>query len=162
MAGVALTEISQKPILGWGMDHFGEAGTVYLPEAGDFFSAHVNFLQYWYAMGILGATGYLMLFVLPVRRMLQTLKKNPAVNMEKTLKLGISVYLLLFIASNVQPVLLNRFLYMPLFLFAGLTVRNPDPLRVRRHKTRSRNQLPSRALLRPAMPSGETNSTGGA
>jgi O-antigen ligase len=162
MAAVALTEIAQKPIRGWGMDHFGEAGTVYLREAAGFYPAHVNFLQYWYALGILGAMGYLMLFVLPVRRMLKSLKEMPSEDLEKILKLGISVYILLFIASSLQPILLNRFLYMPLFLFAGLAARIPDPSRMRRSKKPSRKQLSNHTLLRPAMPPGEANSTGGA
>jgi len=121
-AAIAVSEISQKPILGWGMDHFGEAGMMYLPQDGEYMSAHVNFLQYWYAMGILGAIGFALLFFLPVRRMLQILKRNPPNGLEELLKLGISVYLLLFIGSNVQPILLNRYFYMPLFLFAGLTM----------------------------------------
>jgi O-antigen ligase len=127
MAGLALTEIAQRPLLGWGMDHFGEAGMVYLPRDGEFMSAHVNFLQYWYAMGILGAIGFVMLFVLPVRRMLQTLKENPPDILAKALRLGVCVYLSLFLASNLQPILLNRFLYMPLFLFAGLAASTRDP-----------------------------------
>jgi hypothetical protein len=161
-AAVALSEISQKPILGWGMDHFGEAGTVYSPMDGEFMAVHVNLLQYWYAMGILGAIGYLLLFVLPVRRMLQILKEMPSENLEKTLKLGISVYLLLFIASSVQPILLNRFLYMPLFSFAGLAASMRDLSKARLNKKPSRKQLPGHGLLRSAMPSGEANSTGGA
>jgi O-antigen ligase len=160
MAAAAITEISQKPILGWGMDHFGQAGRVYIPQDGDYMSAHNNFLQYWYAMGILGAVGYLMLFALPVRRMLQTLKKNPPDNLEKALKLGISVYLLLFIGSNVQPILLNRFFYMPLFLFAGLAANIPDQSEARLHKKPSRKQLPGLSLLRPARTLGQANCKG--
>ena len=146
MAAVALTEIAQKPISGWGMDHFGEAGTIYSVADGAFMSAHDNLLQYWYAMGILGAIGYLMLFVLPVRRMLQTLKKTPPGNLSKVLKLGIGVYLLLFIASNLQPILLNRFFYIPLFLFAGLAANVPPegrlatPKRVYHHLSPSINR----------------------
>ena len=125
MAGVALEEIAQKPIWGWGMSHFGEAGMVYLPQDGDYMAAHVNLLQYWYAMGILGAIGFALLFVMPVRRMLLILKEHHADISTKTLRLGVCVYLLLFIASNLQPILLNRFLYMPLFLFAGLVAKQP-------------------------------------
>jgi O-antigen ligase len=161
LAAVALTEIAQKPILGWGMNHFGEAGMVYLLRDQEFMPAHVNLLQYWYAMGILGAIGYMLLFVLPVKRMLQVLKGKPSENLEKALKLGISVYLLLFIASSVQPILLNRFLYMPLFLFAGLAAGIPDSIRVGRNKRPSRKQLTNHAKLRPAMPSTEASSTGG-
>jgi O-antigen ligase len=131
MAAVALTEIYQKPFWGWGMDRFGEAGTVYIPQDNQFMPAHNNFLQYWYAMGILGAIGYALLFILPVRRMLQTLRTNPSDDMVRALKLGISVYLLLFVGSNLQPILLNRFFYVPLFLFAGLVASVPDALRAR-------------------------------
>jgi O-antigen ligase len=158
MAAVALTEISQKPILGWGMDHFGQAGRVYLPQDGDYMSAHVSFLQYWYAMGILGAIGYLMLFALPVKRMLQTLKEKPSDNLKKALKLGISVYLLLFIASNVQPILLNRYFYIPLFLFAGLAASIPDPSKARLSKKPWRKQLPGQSLLQPVRTLGRANS----
>lgn len=160
-AAVALAEISQKPIAGWGTAHFGEAGMVYSPQDQDFMPAHVNLLQYWYAMGILGAIGYLMLFVLPVKRMLKTLKEKPPENLEKMLKLGISVYLLLFIASNVQPILLNRFLYMPLFIFAGFTASVFNSSKARFGKKPLRKHSPSHALMRPAMPSAEGNSTGG-
>lgn len=158
MATVALAEISQKPILGWGMDHFGEAGTVYLPQDGQFMSAHVNFLQYWYAMGILGAIGFVMLFALPVRHMLQALKKHPPDNLAEVLKVGISVYLLLFIGSNLQAILLNRFFYMPLFLFAGLAASIPDPSRAKLSKRPSRNQLPYQSLPHPARTLGQANS----
>jgi O-antigen ligase len=157
LAAVALSEIAQKPILGWGMSHFGEAGMTYLPGDQEFMPAHVNLLQYWYAMGILGAIGYLMLFALPVRRMLQALKAMPSENLEKALKLGISVFLLLFIASNVQPILLNRFLYMPLFLYAGLAASMPHPSRARLNKKQSHKHLPPPRLLQPARTLGQAN-----
>jgi O-antigen ligase len=121
-AGMALYEISQKPLTGYGTEQFGEAGMVYLPTDQAFMPAHVTFLHYWYSEGILGAIGFLLLFVLPIRRMWQTLKRNPS---DTFLQLGVCVVLLLFIASNLQPVLLNRFLYMPLFVFAGLCAVAP-------------------------------------
>jgi O-Antigen ligase len=129
-AGMALAEISQKPIVGWGVEHFGEAGMVYLPEDKDFMPAHVSFLHYWYAEGIVGGIGFLMLFVLPSRRMVQSLKANPSGNLANTLRLGLSVYLLLFIASNLNPIVFNRFLYMPLFIFAGLVATFPAAIAV--------------------------------
>jgi O-antigen ligase len=131
-AGVALAEISQKPIAGWGVDRFGEAGMMFLPEDNDFAPAHVSFLHYWYAEGLLGAVGFLMLFILPVRRMLQILKTKPSDKLANALRLGLSVYLLLFIASNLHPILFNRFLYMPLFMFAGLTASVPGPIGLRK------------------------------
>lgn len=122
-AGIALDEISQKPIMGWGMQKFGEAGMIFLPWDGIFMPAHNIFLHYWYAEGILGAIGFLMLFILPVRRMLQNLKRSPD---DRFLRLGVCVFLLLFIVSNVNPVLTNRFVYMPLFVFAGLCALAPS------------------------------------
>lgn len=123
-AGMALVEISQKPIMGWGVERFGEAGMVYLPADHEFMPAHVSFLHYWYAEGILGALGFAMLFILPVRRMVKALKNNQSVDLANALRIGLSVYLLLFIACNLHPILMNRFLYVPLFLFAGLAA-NP-------------------------------------
>jgi O-antigen ligase len=161
MAAVALSEIAQKPILGWGMSHFGEAGIVFLPQDGTYMAAHVNLLQYWYAMGILGAIGYILLFVLPLRRMLRILKGRPSENLERALKLGISVYVLLFVASCVQPILLNRFLYIPLFLFAGLGAGVPGLSSARRSVSPSRKNLPDHGFLRPVVAPGESNSTGG-
>jgi O-antigen ligase len=128
-AGLALFEISQKPVVGWGVDRWGEAGMVFLPEDNTFMPAHVTFLQYWYAVGLLGALGFLALFILPVVRLWRALKKNPTESSANVLRLGLSVYLLLFIACNLHPILLNRFLYVPLFIFAGLTIPAIDPIR---------------------------------
>jgi len=129
-AGLALAEISQKPILGWGIENFGQAGMMFLPADNEFLPAHVSFLHYWYAEGLLGAIGFLMLFVLPVRKMLQALKRNSSDSFANAVRLGLSVYLLLFVASNLHPILFNRFLYMPLFVFAGLASSLPNSVRV--------------------------------
>jgi O-antigen ligase len=131
-AGMALLEISQKPITGWGVDRFGDAGMMFLPDENDFLPAHVTFLHYWYAEGLLGAVGFLMLFILPAKHMIQILRQKPHDYLAKALRLGICVYLLLFVASNLHPILFNRFLYMPLFLFAGLTAQAPSSLKVRK------------------------------
>lgn len=142
-AGVAVAEISQKPIMGWGADRFGEAGMMFLPDENDYAPAHVSFLHYWYAEGLLGAVGFLMLFILPVRHMLQILKKKPSDNLANMLRLGLSVYLLLFIASNLHPILFNRFLYMPLFIFAGLTAQAPSSIKVSETERRPVAHLPA-------------------
>jgi O-antigen ligase len=128
-AGMALNEISQKPIAGWGVERFGEAGMLYLPEDHDFMPAHISFLQYWYAEGVVGAIGFLMLFALPVRRLVKALKSSPSDNLASAKKLGLSVVLLLFITSNLHPILFNRFFYMPLFVFAGLAASFPTATR---------------------------------
>ena len=130
MATLAIAEISQKPIAGYGLAHFGEAGMVYVPDNQDFLPVHNNFLNYWYAEGILGAIGYALLFILPMKRMVQTLRRGCPENLAKALRLGICVYLVLFIVSNVAPLLLNRFFYMPLFLFAGLAANIPPERRL--------------------------------
>ena len=122
-AGLALIQISEKPVMGYGTEQFGEAGMMFIPSDMAFMPAHVTFLHYWYSEGLLGAVGFLMLFVLPVRRMWQTLKAKPS---DTFLRLAVCVVLLLFIASNLNPVLLNRFLYMPLFVFAGLCAVPPS------------------------------------
>ncbi len=142
MAAVAMAEIAQKPIAGWGLEHFGEAGMMYIPDAGDFLPAHVNFLQFWYAEGILGAIGFAMLFVLPVKRMLHALKNGCPTNLAEDLRLGICVYLLLLIASNLHPILFQRFLYMPLFVFGGLTASIPNQSKASFGEKPSRRQLP--------------------
>jgi len=160
MVVVAMAEIAQKPITGWGLEHFGEAGMIYVPDAGDFLPAHVNFLHFWYAEGILGAIGYALLFVLPVKRMVQVLKNGCPHTLANALRLGVGVYLLLFIASSLAPLLLNRLIYIPLFLFAGLAANIPGQLRARLSKKPAREQVADRALLRPAELLGETNSTG--
>ena len=145
-AGVAVAEISQKPILGWGADRFGEAGMMFIPEAGDFIGAHVTFLQYWYATGLLGAIGFLALFAIPVRRMIRALKSNSSVDLGNALRLGLSAYALLFISSNLHPILFNRFLYVPLFMFAGLTAQAADPIKVRQFAGRAVAHLPARNI----------------
>jgi O-antigen ligase len=149
MAAVAVAEIAQKPVMGWGMEHFGEAGGVFIPVDGEVMFAHDNFLQYWYAMGLLGAIGFLSLFVLPIRRMLIVLKRHPPEMFARILRLGVCVYVLLFIASNLQPILLNRFLYMPLFLFAGLTAKTPSPRRVNSGRAPSHRLQPSLRTSNP-------------
>jgi hypothetical protein len=150
MAAVAISEIAQKPVTGWGMEHFGEAGAVFIPVDGVVMFAHDNFLQYWYAMGFLGAIGFLLLFVLPCRHMLMILRKHPPEMFAKILRLGVCVYLLLFIASNLQPILLNRFLYIPLFLFAGLTATFPAPPKTIAGKVRLQKEGPRLNLQRPS------------
>jgi O-antigen ligase len=128
-ATVAVAEISQKPIFGWGADRFGEAGMVFLPEDEDFMPAHVSFLQYWYGAGLLGAIGFLAIFAIPAKHMLRALATNASGNAVEALGLGLSTYALLFIASNLHPILFNRFLYVPLFMFAGLAAQGPGSIK---------------------------------
>jgi len=118
-AALAVEEISQKPILGWGVDHFGEAGMMLIPEIAEVVGAHLTFLQYWYAAGLLGATGFLALFGIPAMRMLRRSKESLSINSRNALSLGLGVYVLLFVVSNLHPILYNRFLYVPVFMFAG-------------------------------------------
>ena len=145
-ASVAVAEISQKPIMGWGADRFGEAGMMFIPEAKEFQPAHVSFLQYWYATGLLGATGFLALFGVPAKRMLRALATNASGNVAEALRLGLSTYALLFIASNLHPILFNRFLYVPLFMFAGLTVQAPGSIKVSKTARRPVAHLPTRNI----------------
>jgi hypothetical protein len=130
-AGAAAAEIAQKPFTGWGAQYFGEAGMMFVPEAQDFQGAHVTFLHYWYAAGLLGAMGFLTLFVVPVRHMLRALKTKSSSAYADGLRIGLGVYVLLFIASNLHAILFNRFLFVPLFVVAGFAVplRGPVPIR---------------------------------
>ena len=118
-AVLTVGEISQKPVLGWGADYFGEsAGLLMLPN-GDALGTEFTFLRYWYAVGILGAIGFLALFILPMRRMLRLLKEIPSISSRGTLSVGLSCYVLLLVATSLHPFLYNRYLYVTLFMFAG-------------------------------------------
>src|SRR6267378_842625 len=131
-AGLALLEISQKPIVGWGVDHMGEAGTMLIPETIEIGTAHNTFLQYWYGAGLFGALGFLALFFIPVKQMLRALKKEPSKDSAETLSLGLSSYVLLFIVCNVNPVIYNRFFYVPMFVFAGFATHLLVPIEARK------------------------------
>jgi len=141
-ASVAVAEISQKPIMGWGADRFGEAGMMFIPEVQEFQGVHVSFLQYWYATGLLGAVGFLTLFAVPAKRMLRALATNASGNAVEALRLGLSIYALLFIASNLHPILFNRFLYVPLFMFAGLAGQALGSIKVSKTARQPVSHLP--------------------
>ena len=125
----AVQEISQKPIIGWGVDHLDDAGLTEVPGTGEIVGAHNTFLKYWHGAGLLGALGFLAIFALPMRRMLQVLKKRPLGTSSDALRLSLSCFLLLFIVSNLGPFDYNRFLYIPLFSFAGFVVTVWSPTR---------------------------------
>jgi len=118
-AGLALVEISQKPILGWGADHMNRAGLMLIPGTPEISVTHNTFLQYWYATGLLGAIGYLALFAVPVKQMALALKRTPSTTFADGLGLGLSCYVLLFIICMIDPIAYNRFFYVPMFVFAG-------------------------------------------
>jgi O-antigen ligase len=147
-AAAAVAEISQKPIAGWGVERFGQAGMTFLAEDKDFLGAHVSFLQYWYAVGVLGALGFLALFFVPVRRMWQALKRKPSGDSANALRLGLSVYASLFVGANLHPLLFNRFLFMPLFVFAGFAahVLGPRKAKAKERAGRSLAPLPASKL----------------
>jgi O-antigen ligase len=119
----ALMEISEKPILGWGVDHFDEGGVLQLPETGEIAGAHNTFLRYWYAAGLLGAVGLLTLFVVPTRRIVQFLKHRSADKSTSAVHLILACYLFFFIVSNLGPYFFNRYLYVPMFVCAGFVTR---------------------------------------
>jgi O-antigen ligase len=124
-------EISQRPIIGWGIDHLDDAGLTEVPGTGEIVGAHNTFLKYWHGAGLLGAVGFLAIFALPARRMLQVLKKRPSGTSSDALRLSLSCFLLLFIISNLGPFDYNRFLYIPLFAFAGFAVSVWSPVETR-------------------------------
>lgn len=121
-------EISQKPIIGWGLDHFNEAGLTLIPETGVIEGVHNTFLKYWHGMGLLAAVGFLLLFAIPLRHTLRVLKKKAPGNSTGSLNLAVASFVLLFIVSNLHPVDYNRFLYIPIFVLAGFAARFPGPI----------------------------------
>jgi hypothetical protein len=146
-ASLALLEISQKPIWGWGPEHLGEAGMVYLPGEADFEPVHVVFLHYWYAEGILGAVGFALLFVLPVVGMFRILRNSHAESMKEASRLGICACVCIFISSNLHPLFAVRHLFMPLFVFAGILTLNPRRSQERTLLSLSQDALRKRARL---------------
>ena len=127
----AVQEISQKPIIGWGIDHIDDAGLTLVPWTGEFVGAHNTFLKYWNAMGLLAAIGFLALFAVPMRQILHRLKKKPSNTSTEALVLALACYALLFIVSNLGPFDYNRFLYIPLFAFGGFAANLRVPLQAR-------------------------------
>jgi O-antigen ligase len=119
----AVAEIFQKPILGWGLDHFDDAGLTEVPWTGELVGVHNTFLKFWHGAGLLGAVGFILLFALPARQIRNLLKRNLPIDIEELLRLAFGSYLLLFIVSNLGPFDYNRFLYMPVFVFAGFAAR---------------------------------------
>jgi O-antigen ligase len=115
----AVLEISEKPLLGWGVDHFDEGGVIVIPETGEIAGAHNTFLRYWYAAGLLGAFGFLSLFFIPTRHALRGLKEARPSRATEILPLILGCYLFFFIVSNLGPYLYNRYVYVPMFLLAG-------------------------------------------
>jgi O-antigen ligase len=118
-----VVEISQKPVLGWGVDHLDDAGLVEVPWTGEIVGAHNTFLKFWHGAGLLGAIGFILLFASPARRIRKLLKENLPSPLSEFLRLALASYLLLFIVSNLGPFDYNRFLYVPLFIFAGFASR---------------------------------------
>ncbi len=128
----AVQEISEKPIFGWGIDHFDEGGVVVIPETGEIAGAHNTFLRYWYAAGLLGAAGFLALFVIPTRRLLQVLRAKAVDGATGVVRLILAAFVFFFIVSNLGPYLYNRYLFVPMFVFAGFAAHARGPLKVRK------------------------------
>jgi len=140
----AVMEISEKPILGWGVDHFvDEGGVLVLPETGEVTSAHNTFLRYWYAAGLLGAIGFLALFAIPTRRMLRVLREKAPDRSRDVLRLILACYLFFFIVSNLGPYFYNRYLYVPVFVFAGFVAQSVGPVQARNAARRPAVHLPT-------------------
>jgi O-antigen ligase len=121
----------QKPIIGWGVDHLDDAGLTEVPGTGEIVGAHNTFLKYWHGAGLLGAVGFLTIFAVPAKRMLWLLKKRLSRSSSDALQLSLSCFVLLFIVSNLGPFDYNRFLYVPLFAFAGFAASVWLPTEVR-------------------------------
>jgi O-antigen ligase len=122
----AVVEISEKPILGWGVDHFDEGGVIVIPDgpdAGHITGVHNSFLRYWYADGLLGAIGFVVLFAVPTVRTLRTLRMKLSRGDANLLRLCVAAYVSLFIIANLGPYIYNRYLYVPVFVFAGFAAK---------------------------------------
>jgi O-antigen ligase len=119
----AILEISQKPIFGWGADHFDQGGVVYLPDTGEVSGAHNTFLRYWYATGVLGGIGFLMFFIAPFRNLLNLLKFNISERTANAARLCLSATLFFFIITNLGPYIFNRYIFIPLFVMSGFAAR---------------------------------------
>jgi O-antigen ligase len=143
MAVQAVDDISQKPILGRGVAHFGEAGTLFLPSINMDQGAHVTLLQYWYGAGLLGAIGFLALFVIPVRRMVQVLRKKSSDDSINAVQLILASYVSFFIIFSLGPYLYNRYLYIPLFVFAGFAAHAAGPIKARKTARQPAVNLPA-------------------
>jgi len=131
-AAQAAIEISEKPVLGWGVDHFDEGGVIVIPETGEIAGAHNTFLRYWYAAGLLGAAGFLTLFFVPARKMLLLLNRKVAARSGDAMRLILACYVFFFIVTNLGPYLYNRYIYVPLFVFGGFAAHALDPMKVRK------------------------------
>ncbi len=142
-AAQVVLEISEKPILGWGVDHFDGGGIVVVPETGEIAPAHNTFLRYWYAAGLLGAVGFLTLFVIPVSNMLQVLKRKASDRPTQAVRLALASYVFFFIVANLGPYLYNRYLYVPMFVFAGFVAQAAGPIRAQKLSPRSIMRLPA-------------------
>jgi O-antigen ligase len=142
-AAQAVLEISQKPILGWGVDHFDEGGVVVVPETGEIAGAHNTFLRYWYAEGLLGAIGFLTLFAIPTRKMVRVLREKASEKSIDAVRLILASYVFFFIVSNLGPYLYNRYLYVPMFVFAGFASHSLDPVKARKIARGSLVRLPA-------------------
>jgi O-antigen ligase len=127
-ASQAVLEISQKPVLGWGVDHFDEGGIIILPDTGEIAGVHNTFLRYWYAAGLLGAIGFLTLFVTPARNMVRVLKQKASDKPAQIVRLVLASYVFFFIVANLGPYLYNRYLYVPMFVFAGFVAHAVGPI----------------------------------
>jgi O-antigen ligase len=123
-----MIDISQKPPLGWGFNHFKEAGLTFFPGmyGNEAQAVHVTLLQYWYGAGLLGATGFAALFVMPIKRMVAVIK-SPANYGTNAVRLGLGIYVSILIIFSLGPYLYNRYLYIPMFLLAGFTSRVWQP-----------------------------------
>jgi O-antigen ligase len=146
-AGLTVADISEKPILGWGIDHFEDAG-LWLNPVGELGGVHNSFLKYWYGAGLFGAAGFLAVFVLPTRKMVRALRRGPSEASRSILCMALSSYVLLFIVSNVAPIVYNRFLYVPIFMFAGFT---RSALGTGKASARQRQTAPNRQFLPAAI-----------
>jgi O-antigen ligase len=119
----AIIEIAQKPIFGWGAEHFDEGGVVYIPDTGEVSGAHNTLLRYWYATGLLGAIGFLLFFIAPFRQLRKALKFKLSKRFANAVRLSMAVVLFFFIVTNLGPYIFNRYIFIPLFVVTGFAAR---------------------------------------
>jgi O-antigen ligase len=141
-ASQAILEIAEKPVLGWGVDHFEEGGVIMLPETGEVAAVHNTFLRYWYSAGLLAAIGFLTLFAIPARNMIRFLKQKPLDKSAPLGKIVLASFVFFFIVSSLGPYLYNRYLFVPMFVFAGFIAHVMGPTKDKKTKEKTRAAWP--------------------
>jgi O-antigen ligase len=115
---IAAAEIAEHPLVGWGVDKAGMAGYMYVRQAQKFLGTHNSPVQFWYAFGILGTAGWVLMFVNTLRRLWGARRQGDA-TARTFLDPYLGMVILLLIAGNLHPFIFVRLFYVPLYLAAA-------------------------------------------